>query len=115
MTALNQNFSMYAGDSKKVIITVTDDNNNALDLFGASVKWALKRSSRTDEREIYKEINKGIKIDNPTNGELTIDLLPSDTALLTPGTYYHECEVTDANGNVSTITVGYITISKSGV
>jgi hypothetical protein len=114
MTAVNQNFSMTAGDSKNVVITVSNDEGIALNLTGASVKWALKKRVTSTENELYKTNTDGITITDAANGVITIKLVPVDTTTLN-GTYHHECEVTDANGNVSTVTVGSASISRSGV
>jgi hypothetical protein len=104
VTAINQNFSMYAGDTKNLVVTMPED------ITGASVKWVLKQKYATDHR-VLKTTSDGISI---SGMDITIKLLPIDTAAL-HGTYHHECEVTDQLGNVSTIFTGMVTISKSGV
>ncbi|MBT2725130.1 MULTISPECIES: hypothetical protein [unclassified Bacillus (in: firmicutes)] len=43
MTAINQNFSMFAGDSKNLIVNVTKDDGSTLDLNGTTVKWGLRK------------------------------------------------------------------------
>jgi hypothetical protein len=102
VTAINQNFSMYAGDTKNLVITMPED------LTGCSVKWGLRQ--RNNENVILKQ--------SPTiaiNGnEITIPLLPIDTASL-HGAYYHECELTDQQGSVSTVFTGMASIQRSGV
>jgi hypothetical protein len=111
MTAKNQNFEMIAGDSHIIVVPVN------FDLSGATaIKWAVKRSVSSTERPIYKELSSGITVTKTgeTDSEFQITLNPSDTATL-KSDYYHEAEVTDAQGNVSTVMTGRISIQLSGV
>lgn len=115
MSLIEQNFEIYSGDSKNIIIIVTDDNENIIDLSGSTIKWALKKTVNSIENNIYKDTsNGGIEITDALNGEFTVKLNPSDTEGLI-GRFYHEAEVTDAIGSVSTILFGIATIKRSGV
>jgi hypothetical protein len=107
MATKNQNFEMFAGDTKAVTVTVA-----GVDLTGATVKWAMKKSIFNAEPDVYKDTAAGISV--ITADKFTIALAPADTELLT-GTYYHEASVTDVSGNVSTVLTGTITINRSGV
>lgn len=109
MTVKNQNFEMYAGDTKNIEITISSVN-----LAGASVKWAAKKTIYDAVPALYKDTAGGITITDAAAGKFTIALAPADTADLS-GKYYHEAEVTDQSGNVSTVTTGTITINLSGV
>lgn len=106
----NQYFSMVAGDSKNLIVSVTEDGNT-VNLDGSTAKWVLKKKKDSPENEVYKDISSGISVGG---NQLTIRLDPEDTETLYGG-FYHECELTDAIGNVSTIMSGTVTINKSGV
>lgn len=99
----NQNFTMVSGDSKNITVSMLD----GVPLDGATVKWALKQSSTV----VSKTTSSGITIAGST---FTIRLNSADTASLI-GKYYHEAEVTDMFGNVSTVMTGNITIERSNV
>lgn len=103
MTTVNQNFNIYAGNTKKIIVTVKDDNDVALNLTNSSIKWGYS--------DVLKTTSSGISLSNPTGGEFTITLNPTDTQNKN-GTFTHSCELTDAIGNVTTILIGSITIKK---
>jgi hypothetical protein len=105
VTVINQNFSMIAGDTKNLVITIPED------LTGCTVKWGLRQRQYSTENFISKSTSDGISINGT---EITIKLAPADTQAL-GGTYFHECEVTDQLNNVSTIFTGMCTISRSGV
>lgn len=107
----NQNFSMFSGDTKNLIAKVTNEDNLPADLTGASAKWALKESIDSASNLIFKATPVDIFI---INNEVHIKLNPDDTKSLS-GAYYHECEITDAAGNVSTIFFGMAIIKKSGI
>jgi hypothetical protein len=108
MTAVNQNFEMYAGDSKNIVVSVTDGASRALDITGASMKWILRPTQATASNIIEKSTPE-IILDVYT---ATIKLLPEDTESLA-GNYYHEAELTDQIGNVSTVMVGNVKINRS--
>jgi hypothetical protein len=98
---------MYSGDSKNIIISITD----VTDLIGATAKWVLKKKVYAIENEIIKTTEDGITI---SGNEILVKLTPTDTLNIN-GTYYYECELTDAQANVSTVKVGYITFKQSGI
>lgn len=107
MTKRNQDFSMFAGDTKDIVVTMSDSTN----LTGATIAWVLRRGGVTGTVEVPKSTTSGISISNTT---FTVRLSASDTANL-KGRYYHEAEVTDVSGNVSTVMTGSISIEPSGV
>lgn len=109
VTAKNQNFEMYAGDTKNIEVTIAGVN-----LTGASVKWALKRTVYEADAVISKDTTGGISITNASGGVFVIALAPGDTTSLS-GDYYHEAEITDSASNVSTVFTGKATINLSGV
>lgn len=112
MTQKNQNFSMFSGDTKDLIVAVTD-NGQAIDLAGSSIKWAMKRSVRDVQSIIQKETGGGGIV--ASSSSFTVRLNSEDTENVVPGRYYHEAEITDVVGNVSTVMTGTITIEQSGV
>lgn len=106
MTARNQNFEMHKGDTRTVTVTVTDDDDQAVNLTGATVKWAVANTP-TSATLISKQTGgSGISITNATGGVFVITLVPADTSSLSARTYYHEAQVTDAAGVVSTVLIG---------
>ncbi len=114
MPAISQDIEMWAGDSKIVTIVITDLQNNPVDLTGAICYWWCGRSVHTREADMFikKSSNPGggiILLENPSGGpqwDAVFTLYPSDTDFLPPGTYYHEAEVIDGSGFISTITIG---------
>lgn len=114
MTITGQNFEVYKGDNKEIIITVTDDNGAILDLTSYSVVWVVYNTT-LDSIVIKKSTvaSNEITIPSPTSGQVHIALDSIDTESLTPRTYGHQCEIKDVSTNHSTITTGYIKILKS--
>jgi hypothetical protein len=98
----NQNFTMYSGDTKILNFTVTMTGV----LTGSTIKWVLGKGSTI---YITKTTISGINISGDKTFTVTIN--PVDTASLY-GTYLHEAEITDADGNVSTVAIGKVVITK---
>jgi hypothetical protein len=121
MTSEDQNFEMYAGESKVITVTVREPPlpdgtlGPLIDLTGSSIEWIVKRAEDDAVGLITKIVGAGIALLNQTTykGQFTITLAPADTVSLGGASYYHEAEVTDVAGNVSTVTRGILTIKKA--
>ena len=108
MVSTNQNFTIYAGDTNNVLVGIEEDDI-AASLTGASAVWIL--SSDIGSGSLVRITSDDfLSISGST---VTIAISPSHTSSLA-GKYYHELEVTDSSGNVSTTTTGVVTIKKSG-
>jgi len=101
--------TLYSGDSRNLIINVTDENNSSINLTGASIEWILTSSNSTI---LSKSVGAGIAINNPTNGQFTISISSANTRNLS-GIYQHLVRVTTTDGNSSIVLTGNITITKA--
>jgi hypothetical protein len=101
----NQNFSVYAGDTKNIIITTTTEYGTPLNLTGATIKWRVRKKEFSPI--IFSKESPNITV---FGNEITIPLAPVDTDNLSGSTLYHECKITDQTGNVSTLFTGFLTI-----
>jgi hypothetical protein len=107
---------MYSGDTKLITVNISDDNFEDLDITGATLKWVVKRNIRSSTNNILKTTDDGIIVfdQQEQRGRIQIKILPADTEKLS-GDFYHEIELTDVQGNVSTVMTGTITIEIDGV
>lgn len=108
-----QNFEIVQGDTANLNITVTDKSGSKI-LSGSTIKWVLW-DDIAQLALLTKVTGAGITITSPLAGQFTVALEPADTLTVPPGKYSHECEVTDASGNVSTVLVGAVTIQQSRI
>ena len=106
VTAENQNFTMYQGDTKYIDFPIDEVN-----LVGSSFKWVLKSSVSDNDNIVVKTDASGVTVQDNI---IRVKVDPIDTEN-EKGTLYHELELTDSLGNVSTIATGYITIKRSGI
>lgn len=107
-------FSMKAGDTKRLYVTIKDKDGQAIDLTEATLRWqasrgTLEQFSRTPI--LQKTIGNGIEPVALFDGEFVVELAPEDTTALN-GSYYFEVEVTDAFGNVATPIYDTFTVAK---
>ena len=109
MTSVKQDLTIYAGDTVTISVGITD-SGAAASLSSASAAWILETS--VGSGSIIRKATGGSGI-SLSGSVATISVCPADTLSLA-GDYYHELEVTDAYGNISTTTIGTITIRKSG-
>ncbi len=97
---------MVAGDDKVLEVTVTDAAGTAVDITGASIQWRLSKTVNRRPAQIAKATGgAGVEITDAAAGVFEVTLDPADTEDLR-GAYYHEAEVIDADGNVSTVLTG---------
>lgn len=108
-------FEMFAGDSKRLIFSIFDKDDEPLDMTDATVRWQASRGSlvkfsRTPS--IVKTLGSGIEETSLFDGQFVVILNPQDTEDLS-GPYYHEIEIRSALGEVSTAFSGEMTIKKN--
>jgi hypothetical protein len=108
MTTTAQNLALHSGDSKILEVTVTDGTGAAVDLTGATIAWQLAKSPG-ESALVSKTIGSGIAVTDAVGGIFEITLDAADTAALS-GRHYHEAEVTDTSGKVSTVLTGAVLI-----
>lgn len=109
-SAKKQNLSFFAGDPKRINVTVRDENSALLDLTGATLSWKVQPAGRTATL-LTKAMP--IEADQVANkGRCGATLIPLDTSGL-GGSYYHELLLTPAAGTADTIMYGNLTINRS--
>ena len=98
-------FSMTAGDTRNIFVTITDKAGVAIDLTQAStIRWWASRGNATAFSRtpaLQKDLVNGIDDVSLIDGQFVVRVKTADTANLN-GSYYFEVEVVDAAGNVST-------------
>ncbi len=103
-------FTMFAGDSQLLEVTVTNAAGDPVDLDGVqAIRWWMSWSVHAEPPLVEKAIGSGVTIVDASAGRFNVTLAPADTAGLS-GPYYFEAEVIDEVGNVSTVLTGTATI-----
>lgn len=117
MTKFNQNVTMIAGDTVNincVVRTGPNPTDPVKDISGATIAWVLYNDP-AGVVTLTKSTVSGITITSGIGGAFTVALAAGDTESVAPMNYYHEAEVTDVFGNVSTVFTGTVTIKRSRV
>jgi len=107
MTAKNQDFTIYRGDSQKLIFKVEGVDNIS---NSQSIKWRVVASVSSDEPLIEKQFSDTINVND--EGDIVININPEDTKELELRSFVHELEIIDFEGNVSTASRGKMRIIK---
>ncbi len=116
MPAVEQNVQHWRGDSRRIQIPIREEDGTPVDMAGGSARWWLGKSATAvgDKVVVKKAAGSGLSLsvdDDLWTAEIRLD--PADTQALRPGDYYHELEVVDGAGAVSTVTVGTFTINQT--
>ena len=113
MPATNQKITHWVGDTAIITIPVKDKAGEWVDLTGAFGRWWMGKTVKATGDNIYIEKSTesfgGMELVNPSGGDewdIVITLDPIDTEGLKAGTFYHEAEIVDADGNISTVMTG---------
>lgn len=100
------------------IITYAHQHDGvASPLTGATVFFTMKISEYdadvSDTTAVASKTLSGASITNPTAGTTTIELQPVDTDLLTPGNYFYDIKVKEADGRIYKMDEGKIKLDGS--
>ena len=103
---------MWSGDHKNLQVTVYDGDGASIDLSGASVIWMV--SEGVEGASLLKRSTDsgcGISVSGST---FTVSLSPAHTSG-SAGTLYHEAQVRDGFGDISTVLTGHATIHADAI
>jgi hypothetical protein len=110
-----RNFTIRAGDTAPVYVTVLDLAGDPINLTGVSARWQAARGTTarfSSTPALIKSTDSGdIVITEAALGELRIILLPEDTENLV-GDFYHELELTDSSGSATTPLSGLMSVTR---
>jgi len=105
------NFTIYSGDSRDLIVYVTDKNNNFINITGFIIEFALVNNDNS-QIILTKDNDLGIIITDAVNGKFIVNLLSTDTVNLS-GNYLYSVRLTDTSANTSIILAGIMKVEKS--
>lgn len=105
-----QNFSMIAGDTRTLVVTVKDPDGDAVSITSATIKWHAARTSSRTAAITKTTGGSGIAITDGAGGIFTVTLDADDTEDLV-GNFMHEAEITFADSSISTVLQGTMKIN----
>lgn len=122
--SVEQNLSHKRGDTRVLQFRAQDKLGNPVDLAGSVGEWWFGFQEKIVKRVVTvaqvkvlsKDIEFGTVLHNgSTYWTLTIYLDPSDTKDEVPDSYYHEAEITKANGAIETVVHGRFVLQNDFV
>lgn len=103
------NLSIYAGETRTLAVTVTDQDGAALDLTGADITYIANLPT-----PITKTVGSGITVTDAAGGEFEIAFTQADTVSYDKQTRaQHECKILTSGAEVLVAFTGALTISDS--
>ena len=104
-----QSFPVMSGDQVQLEFTVTDNDDNAVDLAGGSGRFALARNQEStiiiDSESSPQTAT--VTVTDATNGLVNVVITDENTEALV-GTYYWAFKWTDNTGREALVAQGYI-------
>ena len=101
-TLEKQDFDIWSGDHVVLIFTIEDVSTVAT----SSAIWASARSVRSSK---LIRIHECVIVDN----KVQVELLSDYTEEMRRGRYYHELELTDPAGKITTAAIGFMTVKPT--
>ena len=102
----DQNTAFHSGDTKTLTVSIVNAAGVAVNVSTATAISYKLAATPYSTALVTKSLTSGITVVTST---VSVALLPADTASLA-GRYYHEMQITDASGNVSTVLSGQVMI-----
>jgi hypothetical protein len=114
MASTNQDFITYSGDAVSPVFTVLGSTGLPVDISTVTqITWFVRRDLSTAPALTKTKSGGGITfVTNGTDGKFQVNLLVADTTPLT-GNYIHFASITDASGNVTTVTAGQMNVGPA--
>ena len=116
MAKIKQDFSLYAGEDKDIVFTITNDAGAAVDLSTAlKVIWVVARLASTQQNlitKIYEGATLTPIISGTSNNILTISITGTETEILN-GKYRHELRLVNATSAESVLAIGQCQVYNS--
>ncbi len=113
MTDINQNFSLHVGNDTEVFFDLGPDESGLNLEFVQELTWKAYRQvigvPDITQPLIEKSLDDGIEVTDPLLMQFTLALDAADTIGLS-GNYYHEIRVVADHGEITTATLGLMTV-----
>jgi hypothetical protein len=104
--AIRANLSIDQGATFSTIISITDANNNVIDLSTYTGNAQIKKA--------YSSLNVAQTFTvsvNSTLGTVTLSLTANQTSNIASGRYVYDVKLTEAGGTISRIVEGLVTVN----
>lgn len=101
--AVKANITIDQGSTFSTQITLTDANNNPLNLTGYTSESQMRKWYTSNTA-----INFNVAL---ANGVITLSMDANTTASITDGRYVYDVKLTDLSGNVTRIVEGQVTVT----
>lgn len=116
MTAKEQDLEMNVGETKKIIVenTEDEDGDGYLKITGRQeLKWQMLHYKGGPTVVEKTESDPGLTVTDETIGAYEVNIEPEDTENVFKGDkdeFYHRVRITDSDGDVSDLLEGEITV-----
>lgn len=115
MSVPYQSFGLQQGQNVELPITIVDNAGTAVDLTGATARFAMARSPISSTPVIDSAASPAtatVTFTDAVNGLVTVTIDDSDLDAL-QGDYYYELKITDSSMNESITTRGWISVEPA--
>jgi hypothetical protein len=108
-----KNFEVDQNATFSFIVEYKDENDNAIDLSGASAKMQVRDTKGGSKLAVtLTSPSGGITLDGP-NGKLTVKMTPTQTSKIFYPKSSYDVMVIDSNGNKIKLLEGFMTLNRS--
>lgn len=96
----NNDVMITRGDTFEASVPITSSDGTIFPVTGFDVRIAVAKGSPSLDPELL--INKAGTIEDGPNGIIHVEITAAETALLSPGSYKYDIQITSSTGKVYT-------------
>lgn len=105
--ATKANLSIDQGATFNTVITLTDNDGNAIDISGYTGAAQMRKHYTSSTAKVFTVSLGG------ANGTITLSMNANTTANIEAGRYLYDVELTDTSGIVSRVFEGIVTVNPN--
>jgi len=115
MTLILEEIEIPSGDDFIMRATAKDKQGVIVDITGVTINWNMRERDVTGAIILSKVTPTEINIVDAAAGRFNVNIDAVDTAALLLKYYFHEGQITDGSGNITTSFQGMIQLIQDSV
>jgi hypothetical protein len=111
MAKTRQNFRIYKGEQKTLLVDIVDDDDEPVNVSGCTILYHVAKT-RASAQNIIEKGSPDVTVSGDDSNTVNIPFIHADTSEQEDGIYYHELRITNEEADLVVMT-GLLVIDSS--